>query len=81
MRLNGVQTPVASAVLTAIDPARYTVIDFRALESLGIKNKTITVDFYLEYLGYCRRLANKFRITLRHMDRVLWQWSKEHPAG
>jgi hypothetical protein len=81
MGLNGVQTPVASAVLTAIDPARYTVIDFRALESLGIKNKTITVDFYLEYLDYCRQLADKFRITLRDMDRALWQWSKEHPAG
>ena len=32
--LDGVDVPVASAILTAIDPDRYTVIDFRALESL-----------------------------------------------
>ena len=33
MGLNGVQVPVASAVLTTIDPERFTVIDFRALEA------------------------------------------------
>ncbi len=36
--LHGVQIPVASAILAAIDPARFTIIDFRALEALGIKN-------------------------------------------
>lgn len=33
--LNGVEVPVASAILTAINPERFTIIDFRALESPG----------------------------------------------
>ena len=36
--LQGVDVPVASAVLTAIDQERYTVIDVRALESLRDHN-------------------------------------------
>jgi hypothetical protein len=42
--LCGVEIPVASALLTAIDPKRYTIIDFRALESLGVQNSWHTVD-------------------------------------
>jgi RNase P/RNase MRP subunit POP5 len=45
--LSGVEVPVASAILTAIDPERYTIIDFRALEALGVKNTWHTVDSYL----------------------------------
>jgi hypothetical protein len=35
--LAGVDVPVASAILTAVDPQRFTIIDFRALWSLGIE--------------------------------------------
>lgn len=45
--LYGVDVPVASAVLTAIDPVRYTIIDYRALESLGVTDYVATVDLYL----------------------------------
>jgi hypothetical protein len=76
--LNGVQIPVASAILTAIDPARFTIIDFRALEALNIVDQPyITIDFYLAYLAVCRRIAKENRVTLRTLDRALWQWSKE----
>ena len=33
--LHGVGIPMASAILTAINPERYTILDFRALQSLG----------------------------------------------
>jgi hypothetical protein len=75
--LHGVQVPVASAILTAIDPERYTVIDFRALESLGCDSKDRSVNFYLAYLKTCRHLASKHKVTLRNLDRALWQWSSE----
>ena len=75
--LNGVDVPVASAILTAINPAKYTVIDFRALEGLGSTSKDRTVNFYLAYLGSCRRLATTHRVKLRDLDRALWQWSSE----
>jgi hypothetical protein len=75
--LNGVAVPVASAILTAINPARYTVIDFRALEALGSTSKDRSVNFYLAYLGNCHRLATKHRVKLRDLDRALWQWSSD----
>ncbi len=78
--LQGVAVPVASAILTAIYPERYTVIDFRALEALGSKTTDRSVNFYLAYLTHCRQLAKAHHVTLRALDRALWQWSKTHPA-
>jgi hypothetical protein len=78
--LHGVHVPVASAILTAVDPERYTVIDLRALESLGSKSTDRSVNFYLDYLETCRRLAREHRITLRDLDRALWQWWGERDA-
>ena len=75
--LNGVLVPVASAILTAIDPERYTVIDFRALEALGSKSADRTINFYLTYLDACRKFAKAHRVPLRDLDRALWQWSYE----
>jgi hypothetical protein len=77
--LRGVAVPVASAVLTTIEPTRYTVIDFRSLESLGSKSLDRTVDFYLSYLDFCRNLKDRHNVSdLRTLDRALWQWSKEN---
>ena len=78
--LHGVQVPVASAILTAIEPERYTVIDFRALEALGSTSKDRTVNFYLAYLDFCRQLAATSRVSLRDLDRALWTWSDEKSA-
>jgi hypothetical protein len=79
--LFGVDVPVASAVLTAINPERYTVIDYRALEALGQKTSNRSVDYYLAYLAACRHLAAKHRVTLRNLDRALWQWSLENSTS
>lgn len=76
--LNGVGIPMASAILTAINPERYTVLDFRALQSLGVLNWTETVGYYVHYLEACRQLADMHGKPLRTLDRALWQWSKEH---
>ena len=73
--LRGVDVPVASAILAAIEPDRFTIIDRRALESLGVKQPSPTVEFYLEYLAHCRRLASEQGVSLRELDRALWQWS------
>ena len=48
--LRGVNIPIASAILTAIFPERFTVIDYRALESLGVEKPALTVNYYLVYL-------------------------------
>lgn len=79
--LRGVDVPVASAILTVTFPERYTVIDFRALEALDNKSSDRSVNFYLAYLDTCRRLAIENNISLRDLDRALWQWSSKQPAG
>lgn len=77
--LNGIEVPVASAVLTAMKPEMFTIIDFRALESLGETQRRTwySIDFYLRYLQACREIAKQHNVSLRTLDRALWQWSKE----
>ena len=73
--LHGVGVKMASAILTAINPERYTVLDFRALEAVGLDNND-DIDFYVLYVGACRRLAQNHGVTMRVFDRANWQWSK-----
>jgi hypothetical protein len=81
--LRGVAIPVGSAILTAVAPERYSIIDFRALWSLSVHPAPVyTVDYYIKYLEYCRATAPSANLSLRSFDRALWQYSKEHqPAG
>jgi hypothetical protein len=84
--LRGVDLPVASAILTAIFPERYAVMDYHSLETLGQPRHDVA--FYEEYLAYCRQLAGHGTVqpqgdlpaptTLRSLERALWQWSKNH---
>jgi len=86
LELHGVDIPVASAILAAIFPARYTVLDFRALEALGQARHD--VQFYEEYLAFCKRLAESEIVKpqdglpgptpLRALDRALCEWSRSH---
>ena len=84
--LQGVDIPVASAILAAIYPERYTVLDFRALEALGYARHD--VHFYEEYLAFCKRLAESNVVKpqdglpaptpLRTLDRALGEWSRKY---
>jgi hypothetical protein len=84
LELHGVDILVASAILAAIYPERYTVLDFRTLEALG--HARHDVRFYEEYLAFCNRLAESNIVKpqgdlpaptpLRTLDRALWEWSR-----
>ncbi len=86
LELHGVDIPVASAILAAIFPERYTVLDFRALEALG--HARHDVRFYEEYVSFCKHLAESNIVQpqsdlpgptpLRALDRALWEWSRSH---
>lgn len=81
-KLHGVGVPTASAILTTIIPEKYTIIDFRALESLGVaKWPNDSVEYYIGYLQKCRELASANGVSLRTLDRALWRWSKENGRG
>jgi len=78
--LNGVMLPMASAILTAINPMKYTVVDFRAMAALGAPDVDYyNLNFYLtEYLPQCQRLALNNGVDMRTVDRALWSWSADN---
>ena len=84
--LRGIDVPIATAILSAISPERYNVLDFRALEALG--NPRHNIEFYAEYVEFCRRIAERGIVkpqdglpgptALHALDRALWEWSRKH---
>jgi hypothetical protein len=75
--LAGVEWPTASTLLHFCDERSYPILDYRALWSLGYdKPPHYTMDFWLEYLVFTRRLAEHLSQDIRIVDRALWQYSK-----
>jgi hypothetical protein len=82
--LHGVQLPTASVLLHLARVNAYPIIDFRALWSLGIAHAPTAYSFlyWWAYTTTCRDLATKSGVSMRTLDRALWQYSKEHqPPG
>jgi len=78
LELEGVGVPTASTLLYFAFPDDYPILDVRALESLGVKSRsTYPVSFWLEYLDACRMLARRAGVSIRTLDKALWQYSKE----
>lgn len=75
--LNGVSMPMASAFLHFCHKDPYPILDFRALESLGNSVPAVcSFDFWWEYTLHCRALAQRNRVSMRTLDKALWEWSK-----
>jgi len=78
LELDGVGAPTASTLLYVAFPDDYPILDVRALESLGVRSRsTYPVSFWLAYLEACRTLARENGVSLRTLDKALWQHSKE----
>lgn len=76
--LEGVEYPTASVILHFLHPAPYPILDFRALESLGIQKPSVyTFDFWLQYVEVTRKIAKENGVDMRTLDKALWQWSSE----
>jgi len=77
--LDGVSWPTASVLLHFGHPDPYPILDFRALSSLGIETPPVyRFDFWWEYVLACRHLATGAGVSMRTLDRALWQYSKEN---
>jgi len=78
--LKGVGWPTASVVLHWFHDEDYPILDFRALWSLGIEKKMdeYRFDFWMAYVQFCRNLAAENELSMRVLDRALWQYSKEN---
>jgi hypothetical protein len=82
LELEGVGVPTASTLLYFAFPDDYPILDVRALESLGVKPRSqYPVSFWLAYLGACRELARRCGVSIRTLDKALWQHSKERAPG
>ena len=79
LQLVGVGWPMASVVLHLCHHDPYPILDFRALWSVG---RTVPAQynfaFWWAYTNYCRELAERTHVTMRTLDRALWQYSKEN---
>jgi hypothetical protein len=79
-RLTGVSIPVASAILTLIDPRRYGVLDIRVWQFLYALDPTIgnprgrgfTVAHWERYLARLRAEAERRGVTVRAIEWALF---------
>ena len=85
LELHGVDIKVASAILTAIFPQRYTVMDCSVLEALGYPRQD--ARFYEDFLDFCNHVVASGAVPaepaaedmpLRTLDGALRQWSENH---
>lgn len=79
LALKGVGWPTASVILHFWHSEPYPILDFRALWSLGHDKPptAYTFDFWWSYTLFCRELAKDSNISMRSLDRALWQYSAE----
>lgn len=82
--VKGIGVPIASAILTVCYPERFTILDYRAWETLydlrRVKTKKVPTGIYgyfNMYLPACKKLAQDLRMSLRELDHAMWGWSKK----
>lgn len=77
--LKGVSWGVASVILHFAYPNDYMILDFRAVWSLEWEQPTLyTFEYWMKYINHIRNLAKENGVTLRQLDKALWQYSKEN---
>lgn len=77
-RLHGVDWAVASVFLHLAHRDPFPILDYRALEALGVGRGTpMSQRLWLDYVETTRSLARAHDVDKRTLDRALWQWSKE----
>lgn len=85
LQIWGIGLALASAILSVCYPEEYTVLDYRAWETLqeaaveGLPPRyPQEVEEYLQYCRVCKRLAAERSLPLRDLDRALWAKSWEN---
>jgi hypothetical protein len=77
--LSGVDWRTASVLLHFGHFEPYPILDVRALWSLSIsKPSTYNFSFWYGYVQVCRNISGHVGVSMRILDRALWQFSKEN---
>jgi len=87
--LRGVSIPVASAILTLIDPERYGVLDIRAWQLLfemdsvraNPRGRGFTLDQWAQYLRQLRDYARQLRVPARAVELTLFRYHRKVQRG
>lgn len=87
--LKGVAVPTGSAILAALDPSRFGVIDIRAwqflhrarLLRLNRAGVNLSVRNWISYLSILRKVARKARTTPRLVEIALYWAHKQSQTG
>jgi hypothetical protein len=89
LALDGVSVPVASAILTLLDPRRYGVLDIRAWQMLyamrGVDanpaGRGFTVGQWVRYLETLRWHASRLRVPVRAVEYTLFLCHRRRQRG
>lgn len=79
--LDGVNWPTASVILHFCHEDPYPILDWRALWSVGVESQRYDFALWSAYTECCRGLARRCRVSMRDVDRALWQYSYENDRG
>lgn len=75
--LCGVSWPIASTLLHYRVSEEYPILDVRALWSLEMFG-AYCFGLWEQYVHECQRIAGDARVSVRTLDKALWQYAKEH---
>jgi hypothetical protein len=79
--LDGVSWPTASVILHFCDEDRYPILDVRALWSVGFRRPPpYTFSLWWQYTCFVREVSDRTGLSMRAIDRALWQYSKERQS-
>ncbi len=78
--LQGVSWPTASVIMHFFHVEPYPILDVRAAWSLGLiaTSSGYSFELWWAYVRSCRALSRPLGLSMRSIDRALWQYSKEH---
>jgi len=89
IKLKGVSVPMASSILTLLNPERYGVIDIRVWQvlceigAMTSNSKGVNFKFndWYRYLIIIRHFAKKFNVTSRDVERTLFKVHQTYQQG
>jgi hypothetical protein len=87
--LRGVGIPIASAILTLVDPRRYGVLDIRAWQLLfalhtvasNPRGQAFTIAQWQQYLSALRHHARRLGVTARAIEYTLFECHRKFQHG
>jgi hypothetical protein len=89
IKLKGVSIPMASSILTLVNPKQYGVMDIRVWQLLyqtGIattnpKGTAFKIEEWLLFLNTLRHFSKKMNVTARDVERTLFLIHKKYQEG